>query len=259
MSSSPPLRELHRMRQDREALQLDQRANVASNGDRILETRPVATRTEPDTPELSGGTSGDESGGRAAVGRIATNRATSADADEVAETESVDQGSAEPVALPRPELLVISIAERELLRRLGGLIPTPRAAKRLVNIYRMLRVSVPERELDEFRPGGGSHYEAVVLLLGILVGRPALANDVFTSVMTSKDSANIWQVLSKFPDVHGPLADVRQHVTVTQAGPYRRWAPRVSRFSFRLATVIPMNEPGSRERALPTRAKSPRR
>ena len=68
-----------------------------------------------------------------------------------AATDTVAQGPdptskvikpAEPKLLPRPEALVTTDPERAMLGQLGALVQTPRAAKRLVNIYRMLRVSV---------------------------------------------------------------------------------------------------------------------
>jgi peptidoglycan hydrolase-like protein with peptidoglycan-binding domain len=148
----------------------------------------------------------------------------------------------EPPPLPRPEALVITDAERRLLGRLGSIVPTPRAAKRLMNIYRMLRVSVPDDELKAFHPDGGGEYQAVVLLLGVLVGQPTQAEQIFKAVMASPDDADLWQVLACFPDVHEQLAPVRPHVRLGLAAPYRRWAPRVSRFSFRLAAVLPIDD-----------------
>ena len=130
--------------------------------------------------------------------------------------------------------------ERQLLRELGGIISTPRAAKRLVNIYRMLRVSVPDGELEAFRDEKAGEYQAVVLLLGILVGRPALAESVFRSIMASADDAEIWQVLMPYQDLLDDLAPVRQRITVIRARAYRRWAPRVSRYSLRFITVPPI-------------------
>ncbi|MEP7023525.1 MAG: P-loop NTPase fold protein, partial [Actinomycetota bacterium] len=144
--------------------------------------------------------------------------------------------------LPRPEALVITGAERALLGDLGGIVPTPRAAKRLVNIYRMLRVSVPEDELEAFRPGGGDEYQAVVLLLAILVGRPAEAGDIFAALRAASDDTDVWQVLGGFDDAAAALAAVRRQLTVTGAGPYRRWVPRVARFSFRLGAVPPLDD-----------------
>jgi hypothetical protein len=49
-------------------------------------------------------------------------------------------------------------------------------------------------------------------------------------------------VLCKFPKVYEPLTSLRKHMTVTTVGPLRPWVPRVSRFSFRLADALPMDE-----------------
>ena len=161
-----------------------------------------------------------------------------------------DRPTVEPPPLPRPEALVISAQERDLLGNLGEIIPTPRAAKRLVNIYRMLRVSVPEDELDDFSPDGGKEYEAVVLLLGILVGRPSQSLEVFDALMSAHDDTDVREVLGHFPAVDGPLADLFEQITTIEVRAYRRWAPRVARFSFQLAGLpedreLTVNAPGS--------------
>jgi hypothetical protein len=162
--------------------------------------------------------------------------------------DTVPPGPSEP-PLPRPEALVISDAERASLGQLGGIVQTPRATKRLVNIYRMLRVSVPDGELEAFRPGGGEEYQAVVLLLGVLIGQPLLAPQVFRTLMGSADDDDVWQLLLDFPGVHRSLAPLRAHATLAKVAPYRRWAPRVSRFSFLLAGIIPPDEEGMQARA----------
>lgn len=150
--------------------------------------------------------------------------------------------TADPPPLPRPEALVISAGERTLLRELGKIVATPRAAKRLVNIYRMLRVSIPDEELEAFRPEGGREYQAVVLLLAVLVGRLSVAEAFFLQVMASSDDDDIWQVISGFPELTDELAPLRAHVTLRRVAPYRRWAPRVSRFSLRLMAVVPTED-----------------
>jgi hypothetical protein len=153
-------------------------------------------------------------------------------------TEGSPEGEvspAEPPPLPRPQSLLISDAERELLGAVGGIVPTPRAAKRLVNTYRMLRVSVQDDELETFLPSGGSEYQAVILLLGVLVGCPSRAQEIFEKLETAADADDVWEALAEFTDVSELLATVRSYIKVTQAGPYRRWAPRVSRFSFRFS------------------------
>jgi hypothetical protein len=107
-----------------------------------------------------------------------------------------------------------------------------------VNVYRMLRVSVPENELDAFAPDGGKECEAVVVLLGILVGRPASANEVFNAIMAGSDKKDVRDVLRCFPTVYQSLAGFLKPLTATDIGIYQRWAPRISRFSFRMASSL---------------------
>jgi hypothetical protein len=157
-----------------------------------------------------------------------------------AEQHEAAESQAEPM-LPRPEALVISAAERELLGLIGRIVPTPRAAKRLVNIYRMLRVSVADAELEAFLPGEESEYQAALLLLGVLVGRPSSAHKLFASLISAADDVDVWTVLARFEDVYAALEPVRDSISVVAIAPYRRWIPRVSRFSFRLEAVLAMD------------------
>jgi KAP family P-loop domain len=145
---------------------------------------------------------------------------------------------------PRPEALVITDAERDMLGHLSTLVQTPRAAKRLVNIYRMLRVSVPEDELEQFRPGGGNEYQAVALLIGILVGRPSRAHSVFTELMAAEDDSDTRKVFARFEDLRQPLALIGDSCLMSITS-YRRWVPRVSRFTFRLAPPLPQDQPSA--------------
>jgi hypothetical protein len=137
--------------------------------------------------------------------------------------------------LPRPQSLAISASESEVLGQLGDLIPNPRAAKRLVNVYRMLRVSVPAAETATFAPEGQREYQAVVLLLGILVGLPDSVAEVFEAIERAREPLCIWDVIAELPDVAARVEHLRPHIDVTELAPYRRWMPRVARFSFRTA------------------------
>jgi hypothetical protein len=151
---------------------------------------------------------------------------------------------AEPKPLPRPEALVITDAESAMLGRLGALVQTPRAAKRLVNIYRMLRVSVTQDEMEKFRPGGGDEYQGVALLVGIMVGRPTQARSVFAELMAADDDSDVRQVLARFDDLRQPLALIGD-LQLTKISSYRRWVSRVSRFTFQLTTALPPDQPSA--------------
>src|SRR4051794_22432426 len=66
-----------------------------------------------------------------------------------------------------PRSLVITGEELDFTKRLGRLMPTPRSAKRLTNIYRLIRASVREEELPEFISVG---HQPLLLLLAAFIG-----------------------------------------------------------------------------------------
>jgi len=76
-----------------------------------------------------------------------------------------------PIAPPRA--VRFDDDERTLLKQLAPLLPTPRAAKRLVNVYRLLKASRPDVVATEAQRG------PVLLLLAVLFGRPAVAAELF--------------------------------------------------------------------------------
>jgi hypothetical protein len=75
--------------------------------------------------------------------------------------------------------LVLEPQELRMLESLAPLIETPRSAKRLTNVYRLLRVIVGKDTLLE-----GDAFACVMVLLGIVVGFPRQSGLVFRSLMT---------------------------------------------------------------------------
>jgi hypothetical protein len=119
-------------------------------------------------------------------------------------------------------------------------VRTPRAAKLLVNIYRMLRVSVPDDEFDHFSAYGGDEYQVVAVLLAVQVGLPARAEPMFGGLMSASDDISLRDALAgEYDDVASVLAST-DLIRIEKIECYQRWIPRVSRFSFRLP-AIPSN------------------
>jgi len=154
----------------------------------------------------------------------------------------------ELVILPPPERLVISEAERTLLGVLAQLVPTPRATKRVLNSYRMLKVCAGSREVESFGPER-REYEVVIVLLALLLGNDS-AGAAFEAVMAADVDESIWQVIQETTTSTSPAADseslvrllkseLRELVSVVDVGTYQRWVPLVSRFTYRLSAVIP--------------------
>ena len=136
----------------------------------------------------------------------------------------------------QPEGLRLSAAERDVLPRLGPLLPTPRSAKRLVNLYRLLRIGIPEAELQAFVGGeDGGPYQAAAVLLATVIGLPADARGVLTALRDANPGedivhflrscgghrlADLIETIRKDIPVHGELAT------------YQEWGRTVARFSF---------------------------
>lgn len=138
----------------------------------------------------------------------------------------------------QPEGLRLSAAERGFLPRLGPLLPTPRSAKRLVNLYRLLRIGVQD-ELPAFIGGeDGGPYQAAAVLLATVIGRPADARTLLTAlrdanpaddivgflrqsnIPAGQELADLIEAIGKDIPVHGELAS------------YQEWGRTVARYSF---------------------------
>ena len=77
---------------------------------------------------------------------------------------------------PRP--LTITNHERQFLTGLLPLIPTPRMAKRMVNVYRLIKARVPPQDVAAFEDTDSGRYRPVLLLLALLFGRPRQAEEL---------------------------------------------------------------------------------
>ncbi len=144
----------------------------------------------------------------------------------------------------RPEGLRLSAAERELLPRLGPLLSTPRSAKRLVNLYRLLRIGIPEAELPAFvGDQDGGPYQAAAILLATVIGRPAQARLLLTALPDADPGEDIvsflrspaWesQWLGRLADLVDLVETIRKDLPVHgELASYHQWATTVARFSF---------------------------
>jgi hypothetical protein len=148
---------------------------------------------------------------------------------------------------PQPDQLRLRPAEREFILELGQLLDTPRSVKRLVNMYRLVRVTVAHDELDDFV---GAHdngpYQVVLVLLALVVAAPASARALITAVRDAPENRDAYAVVADlaktdstpgseriWPGIMDILATIREHpVMRSNLITYRRWSGTVARFSF---------------------------
>lgn len=166
-----------------------------------------------------------------------------------------------------PRSLEIDAREVAFMQRLAPMIPTPRGAKRLANTYRLIRAAVRGPELDLFlKPGAeGGQFQAVLVLLALLVGYPDRAPDIFLRIrdaevrnwdelvrsikpLTALDFAAQGQPLRL--DRFGRQLDALSEAAGPEGSlePFRLWLTRVARYSFQAGRALQANPPPQRKR-----------
>jgi hypothetical protein len=135
-----------------------------------------------------------------------------------------------PAPVPRDttEGLRMTGPEREFLGRLTPLLTTPRAIKKLANLYRLVRLSVPRDQLTAFLDG---RYQAAALLLAALAGDPSRTRSLLVDIAAAEDDllkalrgndlgCRLADLLDADASIHRDLAT------------YQRWATEVARYGF---------------------------
>lgn len=89
-----------------------------------------------------------------------------------------------PPPAPEPTRLTIHPHESDLMKRLHPLVPSPRTAKRLVNVFRLYKAALPPRAADDFEVANTGGYRPTLILLALLQGRPDLARALYSPLCT---------------------------------------------------------------------------
>ncbi|MFF4260429.1 P-loop NTPase fold protein [Streptomyces sp. NPDC001663] len=153
--------------------------------------------------------------------------------------------------------LRIGAVEAAFMAQLGRLLPTPRAAKRLVNLYRLVRIGVPATDLPAFASTTvPAPYQAVQILLAVLAGSPRAAEELFRRLLAcTNDSTNIMALLednNSAPPAYermtrtlrAVLHDLEQTQPIpTTVDQYRRWCTDLARYSFHTHDLTPASDP----------------
>jgi len=163
--------------------------------------------------------------------------------------------------LPRSSFLKLESWEIEFMKRLYPLMTSPRAAKRFVNTYRIIRVMVDDYERDAFvGTAAGGDYQAVLLLLAMLGGYPEQTSEIIRDLLESEPTAPWWSYFdSLVASVAGPeqkpwttfskkMECVRDAGVIDAARSceaFVRWAPEVGRYSFHSGRVVAAEMLGS--------------
>jgi len=135
----------------------------------------------------------------------------------------------------RPRQLEITDAEMGFLGGLAPLVPSPRATKRLINLYRLLRARLSGPELDRFVEGDEAH--AVLVLLAVHAGEGEAAEALFIRIGAAGSGLTSWRaLLDRYREDDDVEALCRRLAGIDgmpdSLAVYREWLPLVRRFSF---------------------------
>lgn len=173
--------------------------------------------------------------------------------DEPPPGDAAAESTAQAAVRAAEQGLAMELHERAFLQTLASLIPSPRSAKRLVNVYRFIRASLDPAELGSFvgpGPGSGDH-RPVALLLAIVTGFPTQAVDLFRALEAepAEGAQKGWWTFvealaprevdaGKWAQLQQALAHMKKTVPDLPLEPFVRWAPHVARFSFQTGQLV---------------------
>jgi len=182
---------------------------------------------------------------------------------EVPDEDMDDTENQTPIEL-NPISLTLGDAEIDYMSSLAKLVGrSPRAVKRFLNCYRLIKVSLPPEELEAFVDEGESYkFKAVMILLGIITGAPTVSLYVVEEIENWQPDENA--TMADFSSKLEENADLVKQIDWTRLKTFLdrltgndesaemlaallEVAPRVSRYSFRVARA---------EASGPRRAKS---
>lgn len=167
--------------------------------------------------------------------------------DEIDMVLMQSMGQAEnpqPSMWAEEEVMTLQPMEGRFARKLHQFIPSPRAAKRLANIYRILKAGLPRYRVAEFEGSADmpGQFRVPMLLLAILIHDSEAAEIVFRALLSASGRFDMAVAL------HSVVADtsnaaLMRVVELTlqtceaeglqpEQELFRRWIPEVSRFSF---------------------------
>lgn len=150
-----------------------------------------------------------------------------------------------------PKSLRLQHREVEFMKTLTPILSrSPRATKRFLNTYRIVRASLPSEKLAAFTDATseGMDDQAVMFLLSVLTGAQSISNDFFECLFrqppssSSKDLSSALEARASAPGsseiraIRAWLSDFdKREGRSLPLGLLQEWAPYIMRYSFRMA------------------------
>jgi hypothetical protein len=152
-----------------------------------------------------------------------------------------------------PPQLQLTAPEVAALGRMGPLIGTPRAAKRLVNLYRLIRAGLPDAAIKKFV--AEAQFRPLVIVLAAQVGFPRVASTALSSLVSGRGDVPLTACLAGLAQARAEdetrddrterasLVAALRAICIDEDGrpvaefdrpasELREWIPRLRRYSF---------------------------
>ena len=159
-----------------------------------------------------------------------------------------DSPEATDVQGPEPSPLTFTDHEAGMMKEAAPFVTTPRAAKRLVNVYALIRMQVEEADLISLVSPQSSSAKALVMLLAIDIGLPRAAQVLRQEMRRSPHPVRelVDDVIAKCGNHQNEVRQQMQTLgellaniqPVPDPEEFRRWLPYVDRFSFHKPEVL---------------------
>ncbi|MDA0179089.1 P-loop NTPase fold protein [Solirubrobacter phytolaccae] len=142
-----------------------------------------------------------------------------------------------PAPAFNPRALVLTEGERDFAAFVACELRTPRAVKKLTNIYRLVRARLDEDSDDfaTFLEGSGADipdHQAVLILLTVIIAHPERAADLLLALDNPRVAWSPRQVGGELGDFLNRATAQAANGTTTSTEPFRRWAHELARYSF---------------------------
>lgn len=136
-----------------------------------------------------------------------------------------------------PRALVLTEAERDFAALVATELRTPRAVKKLTNIYRLVRARLDEDSDDfsTFLEGSGTDipdYQAVLILLTAVIAFPDRAADLLLKLDEPRRAWSLRQIGGELGAFLNRATGHAPNGATTSTEPFRRWARELARYSF---------------------------
>lgn len=141
-----------------------------------------------------------------------------------------------PTFESNPGSLQVSDDEKTFVTRLLPILSTPRTTKRMLNVYRLIRVSLSPSTIAAFER---DEHQAVLVLLAIMYCYPAIAAECFNGLQQASETGITDYVrqkseLSNNSDWARLARGIGKVPAVQDMNIYRRWSKLVGRYSFQV-------------------------